>query len=72
VGFVTRSVPAEIIEFPVPYAAEKRVPFVRGKLENRSFRVPAVANTDPAAGQARHLDAVTVGETQRTLNPVIT
>ena len=67
-----RSLPAETIEFSVSDATEKRVPFVRGKLENRTFGVPAVANADLALGQARHFDAVAVGETQRTLHPART
>ena len=48
------------------------MPFVRCKSEDRPFSVPAVANTDRAAWQVRHLDAVTVGETQGALNPVRT
>lgn len=42
--------PAETIEFPVPYASEKCVPFIWCKSENRSFGVPAVADTDLVAG----------------------
>jgi hypothetical protein len=67
-----RSDSAESVEFSVSDAAEKSVPFVRGESENRSFGVPAVANADPALGQAGYLDAVSVGETQRALNPVRT
>ena len=67
-----RSLPAEAIEFSVSDASEKRVPFVRGKSESQPFGVPTVAHADPAIGQARHLDAVTVGETQGALNPVRT
>ena len=48
------------------------MPFVRGKSENQPFGVPTVAHADPAIGQARHLDAVTVGETQGALDPVRT
>jgi hypothetical protein len=62
--------PAETVEFSVSCASEKSVPFGRCKSENRTFGVPAVANTDLAIRQARHLDAVAVSETQRTLNPV--
>ena len=48
------------------------MPFVWGKSENRTFWNPAIADTDLAIGQARHLDAVPVGETQGALNPVRT
>jgi hypothetical protein len=48
------------------------MPFVRCKSENRPLGVPAVANSDLAIGQARHLHAVAVGEAQRALNPVRT
>ena len=64
--------PAETIEFSVSYAAEKRVPFIGCKSENRPGGVPAVADADFALGKARHLDTVAVGETQRALNPVKT
>src|SRR5260370_16629732 len=64
--------PAETIEFSVSYAAEKSMPFVRCKSEHRTFGVPAVADADLTLGQARHLDAVAVGETQQPLNPVKT
>src|SRR5260370_5422433 len=70
--FLVRSRPAETVEFSVACASEKRMPFVRRKSKNRPFGVPAVANADAAIGQARHLDAVAVGETQRALNPVRT
>jgi len=69
---LVRSLPAETIEFSVSCASEKRMPFIRCKSENRPLRVPAVADTDLAIGQVRHLDAVAVGETQRALNPVRT
>jgi hypothetical protein len=62
--------PAEAVEFSVSHAAEKSMPFVRSKSENRPFGLPAVADADAAIDQVRHLDAVAVGETQRTLNPV--
>ncbi len=65
-----RSYHTETIEFSVSHSSEERVPFARGKSENRTFGVLAVANTDLASRQARHLDAVAVGETQGTLNPV--
>jgi hypothetical protein len=63
---------AESVEFPVSHSAEKGMPLARGELENRAGGVLAVADTDLAAGQARDLDAVAVGEAQRTLNPVRT
>jgi hypothetical protein len=66
------SLPAEAVEFSLSYTAEKCVPFIRSKTENRPPGVPAVADTDLVIGQARHLDAVAVGETQRALNPVRT
>jgi hypothetical protein len=58
-----RLLPAETVEFSVSCASEESVPFVRRKSENRPLGVPAVAYADPAIGQARHLDTVTVGET---------
>lgn len=54
---------AEAVEFTVSYAAEKSVPFVRSESKDRALGVPAVANTDRTAWQARHLDAIAVGET---------
>ena|SRR6266851_1777081 len=47
---LVRLLPAETVKFSVSCASEKRMPFVRCKSENRSFGVPAVANTDPAIG----------------------
>jgi hypothetical protein len=64
--------PAEAIEFSVSHTAEKRVPFVGCKSENRPSGVPAVADADLAFGKARYLYAVAVRETQRALNPVKT
>jgi hypothetical protein len=64
--------PAEIIEFPVSYASEKSMPFVRCKSENRPFGIPAVTDTDLTIGQVRYFNAVAVGETQGALNPVRT
>jgi len=49
-AMLARSLPAETIEFSVSYASEKRMPFVRCKPENRTFGVPAVADTDLAIG----------------------
>lgn len=46
------------------------MPFIRRKSENRACGILAVADTDLFARQARYLDAVAVGETQGTLNPV--
>jgi Arginase family len=67
-----RSLPAEAVELPVPHAAEKGMPLIRRELQDRPSGIPAVANADLATGQARHLDAVTVGITQRALDPVRT
>jgi len=63
---------AETVEFAVSYAAEESVPLRRREPQDRSCGIPAVADADRAAGQARHLDAVAVGVTQRTLDPVRT
>jgi len=71
-GIQVPLLPAETIEFSVSHASKEGVPFVRRESENRSLGVPAVANPDPAAGQARYLDAVAVGEAQRALDPVRT
>ena len=71
-ALVWLALPVETVEFPVSYAAEKSMPLVRREPEDRPCGVPAVANADLATGQARHLDAVAVGETQRALNPVRT
>jgi len=46
----SRPLPTETVEFSVSYAADKCVPFVRGKCQNRPFRVSAVADTDAAIG----------------------
>jgi hypothetical protein len=40
------SLPAEAVEFPVARTAEKRMPFVRCKSENRPFGIPAVPKAD--------------------------
>ena len=45
-----RPLPAETVEFSVSYAAEKCVPFVRRKCQNRPAGVPAIADADPAIG----------------------
>ena len=66
------ALPAKMIKFPVSYAAQKRTPLLRREPEDRPRGVPAVANADRATGQARHLDAVAVGVTQRALDPVRT
>jgi hypothetical protein len=60
---LVRPLPTEAVEFSVPDAAEKCMPFVWRKLENRASGVAAVANADAAIGQAGHLNAVAVGET---------
>src|SRR5271166_3030458 len=64
-GSVT--LPAETVEFPVSYASEKGMPLVRREPEDRPPGVPAVANADLGTGQARHLDTIAVGVTQRAL-----
>jgi hypothetical protein len=46
------------------------MPFVWRKSEYRAFGVLAVADADAIIRQARHLDAVAVGETQGALGPV--
>ena len=58
------ALPAEAVEFPVPYAAEEGVPLVRREHKDGSCGVSAVANADFAAWQARHLDTVAVGVAQ--------
>lgn len=59
----------EAVELAVPNAAEERVPLVGREAEYRPLRVAAVADADRASGQARHFNAVAVGETQRALHP---
>jgi hypothetical protein len=59
-----------MVEFSVLYASDKSVPFARCEPEHWAIRVLAVPNADLATRQAGHLDAVTVGETQRALDPV--
>jgi hypothetical protein len=68
----TEALPAEAVEFPVPYAAEEGMPLVRREHKDRSCGVSAVANADFAAWQARHLDTVAVGVAQGALDPVRT
>ena len=57
---LVRPLPTEAVEFSVPDAAEKCMPFVRRKLENCTFGIPAVSHADPAIGQARYLNAIAV------------
>jgi hypothetical protein len=71
-ALVWSALPVETVEFPFSYASEKSMPLVRREPEDRPSGVPAVTNADLATGQARHLDAVAVGVTQRALNPVKT
>ena len=66
----TRPLPTETVEFPVADASQECLPLVWREPENRSFGVLAIADTDPAARQVGHLDAVAVGEAQRALDPV--
>src|SRR5580693_10384490 len=63
------SVQAEAVELAVPDAADEGVPLVRREPQDRSGRVPAVADADLAAAQVRHLDAVAVGEAERAFDP---
>lgn len=67
-----RSLRTEAVELAVSRAAEEGVPFVGREPQYRPPGVPAVAKADGATRQARHLNAVAVGETQRALNPVRT
>src|SRR6516225_8063931 len=60
---------AELVEFSVSCAAEKCMPFTRREPEDRAGGVFGIADTDPAIREAGDLDAVAVGETQRTLGP---
>jgi hypothetical protein len=45
-----RSLHAETVEFPVAYAPEECVPFIRRESQNRPFGFPAVTDPDLAAG----------------------
>jgi len=36
------------------------MPFVRRKLEDCTFGIPAVSHADPAIGQARYFNAIAV------------
>ena len=47
---LSRSLHAETVEFPVAYASEECVPFIRREPENRPFGFPAVTDPDLAAG----------------------
>jgi hypothetical protein len=71
-ALLSRSLHAETVEFPVAYASEECVPFIRRESQNRPFGFPAVTDPDLAAGQASYLDTVAVGETQRAFDPVET
>ena len=48
---------------------DERVPLVRCEPQDRTGGVPAVADSDLASLQIRHLDAVAVGKAQRALDP---
>jgi hypothetical protein len=41
---------AETVEFPVAYAPEECVPFIRRESQNRPFGFPAVTDPDLAVG----------------------
>jgi hypothetical protein len=45
-----RSLPAETVEFPVAYAPEECVPFIRRESQNRPFGFPAITDPDLAVG----------------------
>src|SRR5262249_22955138 len=60
---------AKAVEFPIAGAAQKRTPLAWGEPEHWARWVLAVADTDPAIGQASDLDAVAVAVTKRTLDP---
>lgn len=49
-ALLLRSLHAETVEFPVAYAAEECVPFIRRESENLPFGFPAVTDPDLAAG----------------------
>jgi hypothetical protein len=59
----------ETVEFAALHSANERPPLGGREPENRTIGILAVANADLAVGQARNLDAVTVREAQRTLDP---
>jgi hypothetical protein len=50
----------ETIEFSVSHSSEECVPFAGCELENRACGVLAVADSDLAFWQIRHLDAIAV------------
>jgi hypothetical protein len=58
------------VELAVTDATEEGVPFGLSKSQYQPFRILAVADTDGAPVKARHLDAVSVRETERALHPV--
>src|SRR5215471_16906376 len=59
-----------MIEFPISHSAEKRLPFVWRKPQDRALGVLAVADAYLTARQVRHLYAVAVGKAQGALHPV--
>src|SRR5690242_12444590 len=63
------TLPAKVVEFPIARAAQKCVPLAWGKPEHWTRWVLAVADADPAIGQAGHLDTVAVAVTKRALDP---
>src|SRR6516164_7606446 len=67
-GALTRRA-AEPADFPEPRAADEGTPLSRRERQDRPVGILAVANSDLASGQARHLDAVAVGEAEGTLDP---
>src|SRR5579872_2639042 len=67
--FALHLLPAELVELPVPDTTEKSVPLVWRETEYRTLGVPTVPDTDLAARQASHLNAVAVCVTQRAFHP---
>jgi hypothetical protein len=61
-----------MIEFPIAHPAEKRLPFVWRKPQDRALDMLAVADAYLylIARQVRHLYAVAVGKAQGALHPV--
>lgn len=56
-------------ELAVAHAADERIPLRLRERQHWPRRFLAVPDADPAVWQSRHLHAVAVGETQRTLHP---
>jgi hypothetical protein len=61
--------PAEAVELAVHDAAEERAPLLGCEHQDRPLAIPAIADADHAARQARDLGAVAVREAQRAFDP---